>query len=202
MIFGPLLPEACNIFEVRASWLVRFWLGALWLVVLDLRAFWLVKLVVQWLLLRLKTQPPVGTDGKPAAAVPPNKICDSQPFQFSMIFGPLLPEACGIFEVRASWLVMFWVGALWLVIMDLRALWLVKIVVQWSLLRLKTQPPVGTDGKPAAALPPNKICDSQPFQFSMIFGPLLPEACGIFEVGALLLVWVCLRCHFDGCSVI
>jgi hypothetical protein len=55
------------------------------------------------------------------------------------------------------------------------------------------RPPVGTDGKPAAAVPPKRICDSQPFQFSMIFGPLLPEACGIFEVRASLLVWLCLR---------
>jgi hypothetical protein len=46
-------------------------------------------------------RPPVGTDGKPSGAVPPKRICESQPFQFSMIFGPLLPEACGIFEV--SW---------------------------------------------------------------------------------------------------
>jgi hypothetical protein len=45
-------------------------------------------------------RPPVGTNGTPSSAVPPQKICQSQPFQFSMIFGPLMPEACGIFEVR------------------------------------------------------------------------------------------------------
>ncbi|KAF6256118.1 hypothetical protein COO60DRAFT_1640967 [Scenedesmus sp. NREL 46B-D3] len=43
-------------------------------------------------------RPPVGTNGKPSTAVPPKTICATQPFQFSMIFGPLLPEACGIFE--------------------------------------------------------------------------------------------------------
>jgi hypothetical protein len=53
------------------------------------------------------------------------------------------------------------------------------------------RPPVGSDGKPAAAVPPKRICESQPFQFSMIFGPLLPEACGIFEVGTSRHLGIC-----------
>jgi hypothetical protein len=68
-------------------------------------------------------RPPVGTDGKPAAAVPPKKVCESQPFQFSMIFGPLLPEACGIFEVG--------VLLCGLVTLDVRASWLVMVVVDY-----------------------------------------------------------------------
>lgn len=45
------------------------------------------------------------------------------------------------------------------------------------------RPPVGENGKPAGTAQPLRICDTKVFQFAMIFGPLMPAACGIFEVG-------------------
>lgn len=47
-------------------------------------------------------RPPVGELGKPAGTTPAQQICDTQQFNFGMIFGPLVPAACGIFEVRSQ----------------------------------------------------------------------------------------------------
>jgi len=44
------------------------------------------------------------------------------------------------------------------------------------------RPPVGQDGKPARGSA-RQICGTRTFSFGMVFGPLLPAACGVFEVG-------------------
>jgi hypothetical protein len=44
-------------------------------------------------------RPPLGLEGAPQRALQ-RTICDTRSFQFSLIWGPLLPKACGTFEVR------------------------------------------------------------------------------------------------------
>lgn len=44
-------------------------------------------------------RPPVGQDGKPARGSA-RQICGTRTFSFGMVFGPLLPAACGVFEVQ------------------------------------------------------------------------------------------------------
>jgi len=44
-------------------------------------------------------RPPVGLDGKPSRGSA-RQICSTRTFSFGMVFGPLLPAACGTFEVQ------------------------------------------------------------------------------------------------------
>jgi hypothetical protein len=47
------------------------------------------------------------------------------------------------------------------------------------------RPPLGLLGRPQGAAAERRICDSRSFGYSMVFGPLLPAACGTFEVGSV-----------------
>jgi hypothetical protein len=48
-------------------------------------------------------RPPVGTNGVPASAQDsPREICSTMKFSYGMIFGPLLPVACGTYEVSGT----------------------------------------------------------------------------------------------------
>jgi hypothetical protein len=44
-------------------------------------------------------RPPVGLSGKPERGAA-RQICGSRTFSYGMVWGPLLPAACGTFEVR------------------------------------------------------------------------------------------------------
>jgi hypothetical protein len=44
-------------------------------------------------------RPPVGMNGRPERGAA-RQICSTRTFSYGMVFGPLLPAACGTFEVR------------------------------------------------------------------------------------------------------
>lgn len=47
-------------------------------------------------------RPPLGVNGTPAGTAPRLRLCSSRSFAYSMIFGPLAPSACGIYEARSA----------------------------------------------------------------------------------------------------